>query len=424
MELSKYNVVYSDDSKVLIFNTLTSAVIKISQSEWNILNCGKLDQLSGNTINQLLGMGIVSDDTKSQLFQYKYKFFKSAFEAKKPFLYIAPTMNCNFECFYCFEKNNKHQGLMDEEIVQKIVKFLTVHNKKEIRIVWFGGEPMLGFGRIVYLCQQLTEAGISYSSSMITNGSLFTERNTSLLSLLNLKFIQFSMDGVGETHDKRRCFKGGHPSFSVVIKNLERILSFTDIPVVIQITMDHKNPTAYDEMKSYCKSHFSQYMIKGRLQVGYNNVQDRTGFDTIGTCFTADELVSDEITRMRSNDESCIKIPSFSNPCMYRASWYFAIDPQGNVYKCIEQLGNPSERIGSLKDDFISLKRLGLSAFQDDAFDDEECIACPVFPICGGGCPLDRIKRSKGERRDVCSKYKNGLSRMLPTIYERLKNQK
>lgn len=367
-------------------------------------------------------MGIIFENSADQILPYKYRFYKLAFEAKEPFLYIAPTMRCNFGCFYCFEEGNKQQGLMSEETALKIIQFLKSHNKKSVNIVWFGGEPMLGFNRIVYICRHLKEEGIAYTSSMITNGSLFTEQNTKDLSILNLKFIQFSMDGVGATHDKRRCFIGGKPSFSIIIENLKRILETTEIPVVIQITMDHQNPNAYEEMSKFCSSRFPQYIDNGRLQIGFNNVQNRTGFDINGTCFTTEELVSEEIVRMRSQDKYMLKIPSLSNPCMYRASWYLAIDPHGNLYKCIEQLGNTSERIGSLNEDFISKHRMAMSAFQEDPFSDEECLNCPVFPICGGGCPLDRIKKANGETRDVCSKYKDGLRKMLPVIYEKLTN--
>ncbi len=231
------------------------------------------------------------------------------------------------------------------------------------------------------------------------------------------------MDGVGETHDRRRCFINGKPSFSIIINNLERILSTTDIPVVIQITMDHQNPSAYDDLRNFCLRKFPQYIENGRLEIGFNNVQNRTGFDKTGSCFSPEDLISDEIFRISADENPYVRIPALSNPCMYRTSWYLAIDSQGNLYKCIEQLGNPEERIGSLNDDFVSLKRLCLAAFQEEAFSDQECLNCPVFPICGGGCPLDRIKRANGETREVCSKYKDGLSRMLPAIYDKLKKR-
>lgn len=49
---------------------------------------------------------------------------------------------------------------------------------------------------------------------------------------------------------------------------------------------------------------------------------------------------------------------------------------------------------------------------------------CGYTSICGGGCPIDRIKRARGESANVCSKYKNGLSRILPVLYHKLKMKK
>ncbi|MDE6536870.1 MAG: SPASM domain-containing protein [Muribaculaceae bacterium] len=95
----------------------------------------------------------------------------------------------------------------------------------------------------------------------------------------------------------------------------------------------------------------------------------------------------------------------------------------GYIYKCLEHLGNSAEHVGSLKDDYISLQSLSNAAFKADAFSDEECLNCPVFPICGGGCPLDRIRRNNGEDRVICSRYKEGLAKMLPVIYEKIKFQ-
>lgn len=420
MKLSKYNIICENGNQTLVYNTLTSAFISVKSSDWKDLLETNADDVPQNVVEKLLAMGIAVDDPNTQMLQFKYRFYKNAFETKTPFLYIAPTMRCNFDCSYCFEQGNKDQGLMSEDVARKLVAFLQANNKKEVQIVWFGGEPMLGFDRILTICDCLEEAQIKYTSSMITNGSLFSEKNISCLSKLHLQYIQFSMDGVGDAHDKRRCFIGGKPTFEIIMRNLERILTTTDIPVCIQVTVDHENPTAYEDMKEYCNANFGEFINKQRLQIGFNNVQDRTGFDTNNVCFTTEELLSAEIDKMKNSADTCFKLPMLSNPCMYRASWYYAIDAEGNLYKCIEHLGNPLERIGTIKEDNLSLKKLALSAFQEDAFSDPECVNCAVFPICGGGCPLDRIKKARGIPREICSKYKTGLAKILPIAYDKI----
>ena len=417
MKLSKYNIIVEDNDKSLIFNSYSSALIRVSDYLAKKLINEEFCELPEAAISSLRDKGILVDDINSQTLQYKYRYYKAAFRDKNPFLYIAPTMQCNFACEYCFENGNKHQGLMDDNIIKSIVRFLKVHGKDEIYIVWFGGEPMLGYPRILRLCDELKNADIKYTSSMITNGGLFNDENISQLYRLGLKFIQLSMDGVGDTQDKRRCFKGGKPTFEIVIKNLKIILQKTDIPVVIQVTIDRRNATAYKDMLGFCNSHFKEYVDSGRLRIGFNPVQDRTGFDCGKTCFRGEELVDIGIENINIKQEWTI--PRLSYPCMYRTSWHFAIDPEGNLYKCLEHLGDPTKRVGSLRDDWISMERLSKAAFEESAFDNISCVECKVFPICGGGCPLDRINNSKDDKeaRIICSKYKEGLERMLPHVY-------
>ncbi|MDE6536869.1 MAG: radical SAM protein [Muribaculaceae bacterium] len=303
MKLSKYNVIHLSDDYVLIFNTLTASIVKISLAFWQYLNSDDLNK-SFSYVEKLLDMGILVKSDDDALNQYKYWYYKSAFESRTPFLYIAPTMQCNFNCFYCFEDGHKSFGKMEKTVADRLVKFLKTYGKNSVNIVWFGGEPMLGFDRILDICNGLRAENINYSSSMITNGSLFSEGIICKLNLLNLTFIQVSMDGVGDIHDKRRCFVGGKPTFNLIIENIERLLTRTSFPIVIQITIDKDNSTAYDDMVRFCKERFGHYVKNGRLQVGFNNVQNRTNFDIVGSCFTQEEIMCCELKRMQDGEKN------------------------------------------------------------------------------------------------------------------------
>mgnify|MGYP003251780330 FL=1 len=418
MKLSTYNVIKKLNDDIWIYNTLTSGFIHTNIKEWKQIQCN-IDTLPETFKNTLKENGIIVESNEVEVELYKYFYYNNAFANQVPFLYIAPTMKCNFGCFYCFENGNKNMGNMTNDIALKIVQFLKAQKKDKVNIVWFGGEPLLGFNQIQYISDLLYLYHIEFSSSLITNGSLLTLDKIKQLANLNVKFIQISMDGVGKIHDNRRCFLNGKPTFSLISSNITNLLLNSSIPVCIQITVDHSNETAYNDMQEYARENWSQYIESGQLRVGLNYVQNRTSFDNSGICFSKHDIIKNEIKKILSSNLSDVKIPQKALPCMFRSSWYYAIDPEGYLYKCIEHLGNPSKSVGSLCDDKLFLTKLATSCFNQDAFNDPKCTKCAVFPICGGGCPLDRIK-NQNCNNDYCSKYKDGLSSLLPYLYKKI----
>lgn len=182
IKLSKYNVIKSIENDTWIFNCLTSGFVKVDTNYWNKL----LTKLEDKTISiddsviTLIKAGIITDADKDELSLYKYLYYSEMFQNFGLSLSIAPTMKCNFKCFYCFEDGNKNAGIMSEEIENNLIKFISLHREQSIHITWFGGEPLLGFNRITSICKKLHEANIQFTSDMITNGSLL---NSSIVPL-------------------------------------------------------------------------------------------------------------------------------------------------------------------------------------------------------------------------------------------------
>lgn len=90
-----------------------------------------------------------------------------------------------------------------------------------------------------------------------------------------------------------------------------------------------------------------------------------------------------------------------------------AIDSRGFIYPCLELLGVPDKSVGNIVKGEISFSKQANLLFDDSAFDDEECLTCNVFPICGGGCPKDR-EEFKGNKSAYCTFYKKYLADLLP----------
>lgn len=419
---SKYNVIKKDETNTFVFNTLTSGFVKVSTKYWNDVRTSEIKGgIGAELVNESLvktGIFVRSDVDELQL--YKYFYYNVVFQNNSFALAIAPTMKCNFGCFYCFEEGNKNAGVMKQEIADNLVKYITLQKNKNVFITWFGGEPLLGFERIVYICEELKKNNVSYTSNMISNGSLLTESVIKKLSLLNLKSIQISLDGLKEEHDKRRIFKNGAPSFDLIVHNIENLLRETNVRVIVKVTVDHTNASAFGDVRRYFREHYESFVDKGQLLVVSNFVKDRTGFDKNGSCFNSVDELKEQIKSFESSSDVCEKprLPGLARPCMFRCQTQLAVDSQGYIYRCLENLGVPATKVGDLCTGKMSSARMAQTTFQDDPFENAECKSCSYLPICGGGCPVVRRQKMAGKKIECCTSFKNNLAELLPYFYK------
>ncbi len=304
-------------------------------------------------------------------------------------------------------------GRMPKDIESKLIEFITKNSKKEINIIWFGGEPLLAFDTITSISNELNKRDIHYKASIITNGSLMAKEKTARFNELRIKSVQITIDGAKDVHDKRRCFSSGKPSFDTIVSNVYDFLNTTEIKLEIVVTTDHSNPKAYEEVLLYFEQNFKKYLDKGQIIIGNNSVLDRTGFDNGSICFTGYEMMLSQLTR-KVGEHNKLLIPRIATPCMFRQSMSYAIDPQGNIYKCLELLGRKEYRVGNLSDGIISSSEVCNSLFTHDPFEDKECVECAYLPICGGSCPMDRVRTLPNEKKGYCSCYKDNLETILP----------
>lgn len=418
--LSRYNVIKTIDEDTWVFNTLTSAFVKLPTEEWRKIADGKEDE---ETAAQLKTMGFKVNSHEDEIMAYKYRCYSSAFSQKTLSLSIAPTMMCNFACAYCFEGGNKTMPTMSDDVAEKLVQFIEKNGKESTAINWFGGEPLLAFDRIVSLSKALKEKDVNFTATMVTNGSCLTPDKLDRMKSLHLRNVQVSMDGTAKHHDKRRFFKSGKPSYDIVRSNIDRFLEGTDISMTIQVTVDKENATAYEDLLEEFGERYAPYIKQKRLQIGCNPVQNRTGFDDkTGNCFTNEEIAEEKLACLENGvaNDKTPGLPQPSLPCMYRSAANYAIDPEGNIYHCLEHLGDRAKSMGNVATGRMSLNALARTAFENSPFEDESCVECNVFPICGGGCPLDRERaRLSGNHDTCCTLYKECMPDFLPAFYNR-----
>ena len=415
MKPSRYNIEKNDGEFTYVYNTLHGTFLKILSSMWE--NIGKT---GGDDFSTLYPSFFAEDDV-DEFDVYRYRYYCSAFDNQIVNLVIAPTMNCNFACAYCFEKEEHKRGSkMDEKVEDAIVRYLEENRDKKIHIKWFGGEPLLAFDVMQSISWKLTGKGIVFDAIIATNGSLFNDEIIAQLDSLNIKKVNITLGGVGKMHDERRVSKNRKPTFDLIIDSIEKIINRTQAQISISVLVDKSNLSAYEDVCNYLSRRFGEYMDT-RILLWYNHVRNMTDFQGAEVCFNGNDKFQ-YLERLLSNNNgiNALKpcIPRKMNACQYHLENGFAVDPAGDVYKCQEQFGYKEFVIGNIMKNNLKESCHAKAIFSNSAFDDPECCECNLLPSCGGGCPYER-NRKKGEKeKSYCSLYKFGLSGILPKMYK------
>lgn len=143
------------------------------------------------------------------------------------------TTDCNLACSYCLfgGQYERHPELsrkpMSWPTLRNAMEFLASNSadQKELRVDFFGGEPMLEFDMLVRALDHLQ--AIRPDSKVIgtiaSNGTILTEAMLEELVGHGIYF-QISIDGEKELHDRARRYRANNRgTFDVVMRNLRRI---------------------------------------------------------------------------------------------------------------------------------------------------------------------------------------------------------
>lgn len=146
-------------------------------------------------------------------------------------LELVLTDKCNFNCTYCFENDYRDSLIKKEDMSFEIAK-LAIDNElemskrnKKLRIIFFGGEPLIKFTLIREICKYVEERYPKYdvNYSISTNGSLLTERVKDFLIEKNISTL-VSIDGIKEAHDANRLTHDNKGTFDLVMRNEKNYL--------------------------------------------------------------------------------------------------------------------------------------------------------------------------------------------------------
>lgn len=266
-QLSRYSFLFSRDEHNFIYNSRSNNFYELPNSAYEFIQKYLSQSLNNYTseeiefINLLKDKKIIVDDVEDDSYCQELRMLYNirAYSTSVLNLTLVPTISCNLRCPYCFEEN-KPQGFMSDETISDIVAF--VKNNKwtnDYSITWFGGEPLLGLRQIEKVLQTLHEQENLklVGHSIVTNGTLLTEKAVSLFKTYSLDSIQITLDGFRNTHNKKRFTIQNHGTFDLIIRNVKNfIVECPETYVSFRINVDNSNSHEYVTTFKYLNSIF------------------------------------------------------------------------------------------------------------------------------------------------------------------------
>lgn len=436
MKWSSYNHLYeSPRHGRLLFNFLSGAYVDLNDSRLyervisikdNPSNAVHIDsELSASLIEN----GILCEDESANKNLTDYALLCHMFSPNEKNLVILPTLGCNLSCSYCYEGENVQNKKMSADVVEELKKYISrKYSNGPVAVHWYGGEPLLAFDIIEEISLYMQSHNIDYHASIVSNAVLLSRSIIEKLENLKITEIQITLDGWGETHDRKRKFRNGRGSFEVIFKNLQSLQDFISITnkqihVDIRINIDKDNAEEYHIIVDNIRKLFPSFRVYPALLRQYSSCKSTLN------CFANQKEYADFLMEQYEKYGlyalDIFPIPRKFVPCMATSPYTTVVGPDGELYLCLKDVGDRKECVGNI---FTGRNNAAMVAMYGSGyltFRNPQCVDCKMLSICGGGCPnVQYRKKMYGEEYDACVplKYPEYTNRCLDIYYDYLQS--
>ena len=136
------------DGKTLAWSSFSGALAKVDSEFLAVIDAlrnGRTIDEGSKLIAEMLRCGFIVGDDVDELAIYGELVRREKHRVNSLKLVIAPTLDCNFSCPYCFEtrKNIDMPRDIQDAITLYVRKTLARGNMRAFSVVWYGGEPLL-----------------------------------------------------------------------------------------------------------------------------------------------------------------------------------------------------------------------------------------------------------------------------------------
>ena len=383
-----YLLDYEVSEGLLIYNVLTRHLILLSNDERSFVE-NPTDVNNSISAELIKNWFLVPEETdeftlSNQVYNLISSFYYSNTNPMHIFT-IFPTTDCDARCFYCFERGRTRTNMTPQTALD-VADFIIKKSKgaDEIKIRWFGGEPLFNSQVIDIICNKLRSAGIKFKSHITTNAYLFDKQTAErAVKDWNVFGTQITLDGTEDIYNRSKNFiyKDGS-AFKVVINNISHILE-SGIFVSVRMNMDAHNSNDLYELTDFLYEKFGEYRNffayahllfedSGKLQMERNDIERHM---MIHQFFELSKYISSKFPQ--KNNKTVHHLMQY-HQCMADDPSTTTILPGGELGKCEHYSDNYFW--GSIYSDKINYD--SLNAFREYQNLGEQCVGCQLRPMC------------------------------------------
>ncbi|MHB1683236.1 MAG: radical SAM protein [Bacilli bacterium] len=331
-------------------------------------------------------------------------------------LTIAPTIDCNFACPYCFEGGDKPQLRMSSATMDAVVHFARsqiTEATQRLAVTWFGGEPLLGLKQIEEMTAKLKEQivdqrHLQYDASIVTNGYGLTRKIAERLRDLGVSHAQITLDGTAEHHNRRRFRKGGDATFDRIVQNI--VASRDLLKISIRVNVDSENRESFTPLVKYL---YEELELRDQVRV-YPAMMRDDGSETWGKAYSCmSDYTADQVALHREAVQHGVRVLNYPQAmrlyCGASKPTFWVVSPTGDLHKCWNTINDPSRAVGNVNTQSVDADGHD-QWLQWSPFQHEKCRQCSVMPLCMGGCPHHAFQQGGDPQ---CDQWKFGLQESI-----------
>lgn len=436
MKLSQYNITVVHESSLIMYNSLSDKFLPIEPFQNDLIESAKwgtnIDELLMYTPLLYIDMierGFIVNETKDELEAVKNMRRKIDLDNDKLYqLIINPTMNCNFNCWYCYEDHLK-DSKMEAATVTYVKRHIehvvnTMPNIKLLDVGWFGGEPLLYFKTVVdpimnFVIEYFKDKNIAFETGFTTNGFLINDEIIDKFKTYHINGLQITLDGHRDQHNSVRYVSKTRGSYDDIINNICKLCR-NELNVVLRINYSKQTLANLERLLddlSSIEPEFRKY-----IKIAFHKVWQVSDTD-LG------DRVTELIKFFKENGFSAHKgaLPNnVRNSCYADKKNHATINYNGEVFKCTARKFSSEAKEGALNEDGSISWNEKYYHRLDSKFKNKPCLSCPILPICNGGCSQHAIEHTEDycvynfddqlKKAIVLDKYLETLEMSAPMI--------